>query len=157
MTDYFPVTYSTLSTQALVRDVLPEYGLDGNADCRLFSLGVNDTYQINAVANGGYFLHAYRAYDLAVFRWCARLKEQEHVWWPPYLRGYREKRAVNGLDVEAVPLFICARHVWHMGLHTGSVPDWGHGDLGDAYFDRRLGWLRELEADYLTVEGSPDG
>jgi Ser/Thr protein kinase RdoA (MazF antagonist) len=97
----------------------------------------------------------YRAYDLAVFRWSARLSEQEHVWWPPYLRGYRERRPVNDLDVEAVPLFICARHVWHMGLHTGNAQDWGHGDLGDAYFDRRLGWLRALEADYLTAEGIP--
>jgi Ser/Thr protein kinase RdoA (MazF antagonist) len=333
MPDHFPVTYSTLSVQALVQDLLPDYGLGAIVNCRLYSVGVNDTYRIDTAANGAYFLrvyraglrsrsdigyeldllkhlhrhgvsvarplprrdgtyfcelvapegrrytvlfieaeghepsydqdpegmahrygravagihnaledfsspharfgsdldhlidtplrniepflahrpddwaylrhfaetvrrrivglpataleqgachgdlqgfHAhispdgtltfydfdfcgfgYRAYDLAVFRWSARLSEQEQVWWPPYLRGYRERRPVNDLDIEAVPLFICARHIWHMGLHTGNAPDWGHGDLGDAYFDRRLGWLRALEADYLTVEGVP--
>ena len=36
-----------------------------------------------------------------------------------------------------------------MGLHTGNASDWGYGDLNDAYFDKRLKWLRELEADYL--------
>jgi Ser/Thr protein kinase RdoA (MazF antagonist) len=95
---------------------------------------------------GGY---GYRAYDLAVFKWCARLKEQEKVWWEPYLRGYREERFVNDLDLHAIPLFICARHIWHMGVHTGNASDWGYGGLSDTYFDERLRWLRSLETDYL--------
>lgn len=91
----------------------------------------------------------FRAYDLAVFRWCGRLSDKELVWWEPYLRAYRELRPLADLDLQAVPLFICARHIWHMGLHTGNASDWGYGDLNDAYFDKRLKWLRELEADYL--------
>jgi Ser/Thr protein kinase RdoA (MazF antagonist) len=91
----------------------------------------------------------YRAYDLAVFRWCSRLENQEQVWWEPYLRGYREVRPLNDLDIQAIPLFVCARYIWHMGLHTENAPDWGHGGLGDAYFDKRLGYLRAVEADYL--------
>jgi Ser/Thr protein kinase RdoA (MazF antagonist) len=93
--------------------------------------------------------YGFRAYDVAVFRWCGRLDEQEGVWWGPYLRGYGEVRPLGDLDVEAVPLFVCARHIWHMGMHTQNADDWGWGQLGDAYFDRRLGWLRALEADYL--------
>ena len=328
MSDCFPTTYSTLSTQALATDVLPDYGVGAVADCRFYSLGVNDTYVVETVQGGTYFLrvyrrglrslsdvgyeldvlnhlhrkgvavarplprqdgslirelpapegtryavlfteaegkepsykqdpkgmafkygqavarmhnalqdftsqhvrlsadldylihtplkniqpllshraddwtyvqrfadtvrqrivdlpigalergachsdlqgfhahiapdgtmtfydfdfcgYGYRAYDLAVFRWSARLDDQEDVWWEPYLRGYRGERSVNELDVRAVPLFICGRHVWHMGLHTANARSYGYGGLNDAYFDRRMAWLRDLEADYLT-------
>lgn len=91
----------------------------------------------------------YRAYDLAVFRWSSRLDDKEHVWWGPYLEGYREVRPLNDLDLKAIPLFVCARYIWHMGLHTENAHDWGYGGLGDAYFDKRLQYLRALEADYL--------
>jgi Ser/Thr protein kinase RdoA (MazF antagonist) len=96
--------------------------------------------------------YGYRAYDLAVFRWCARLEEQEEVRWEPYLRGYREIRPLNDLDVLAVPLFVGARYVWHMGVHTQNAPDWGCGFLNDNYFERRLDQLRAVEADYWTTE-----
>jgi Ser/Thr protein kinase RdoA (MazF antagonist) len=92
----------------------------------------------------------YRAYDLAVFRWSSRFDDQEHVWWEPYLQGYLDLRPLNGLDVQAIPLFVCARHIWHMGLHAENAYDWGYGGLGDAYFDKRLEYLRALEADYLA-------
>lgn len=91
----------------------------------------------------------YRAYDLAVFRWCARLEGQEHIWWEPYLQGYRQQRPLGDLDVQAIPLFVCARYIWHMGLHCENAPDWGHGGLGDAYFDKRLEYLRAVEGDIL--------
>lgn len=96
----------------------------------------------------------YRAYDLAVFRWCGRLEEQEEVRWEPYLRGYREIRPLNDLDVLAVPLFVGARYIWHMGVHTQNAPDWGCGFLNDKYFDRRLDQLRAVETDYWATEES---
>ena len=37
----------------------------------------------------------YRAYDLAVFRWCSRLGDQEAIWWEPYLHGYQEERPIH--------------------------------------------------------------
>ncbi|MEW5869843.1 MAG: phosphotransferase [Chloroflexota bacterium] len=95
---------------------------------------------------GGY---GFRAYDLAVFRWCARLKDQEAVWWEPYLDGYRTVRPLNELDVQAIPLFVGARYIWHMGVHTQNAPDWGIGWLDDEYFDEKIGYLRAVEADYF--------
>lgn len=95
----------------------------------------------------------YRAYDLAVFRWCSRLKGQESVWWQPYLRGYRSTRALSELDVQAVPLFVGARYVWHMGVHTQNAADWGCEWLGDEYFDEKLKFLRSVEEDYLSSAG----
>lgn len=96
--------------------------------------------------------YGYRAYDLAVFRWCSRLKGQEQVWWEPYLNGYRETRPLNDVDVLAIPLFVCARYIWHMGVHTQNAYDWGCGWLNDEYFDQKLQYLRELEADYDWVK-----
>jgi Ser/Thr protein kinase RdoA (MazF antagonist) len=115
-------------------------------------------YHVHAADGAWTFLdfdccgYGFRAYDLAVFRWCARLEEQEEVRWEPYLRGYREIRPLNDLDVLAVPLFVGARYIWHMGVHTQNTPDWGCGFLSDKYFGRRLDQLRAVEADYLLTK-----
>jgi Ser/Thr protein kinase RdoA (MazF antagonist) len=95
---------------------------------------------------GGY---GYRAYDLAVFLWCCRLEDVIDTRWEPFLQAYRDTRSINGLDVQAVPLFVCARYLWHMGVHTQNAPDWGCGFLNDAYFDKRLVQLKKAETDYL--------
>jgi Ser/Thr protein kinase RdoA (MazF antagonist) len=95
---------------------------------------------------GGY---GYRAYDLAVFLWCCRLEKAVEVRWEPFLVGYRETRSINDLDLQAVPLLVCARYLWHVGVHTQNAPDWGIGWLNDEYFDDHLKRLRQAEQDYL--------
>lgn len=96
---------------------------------------------------GGY---GYRAYDLAVFLWCCRLEDAAAVRWEPFLHAYQGARSINELDVQAVPLFVCARYLWHMGVHTRNSPDWGIGFLNDKYFNNHLKRLRDAEADYLA-------
>ncbi len=96
---------------------------------------------------GGY---GYRAYDLAVFLWCCRLEDGVAIRWEPFLHAYQGTRSINALDVQAVPLFVCARYLWHMGVHTRNSPDWGIGFLNDKYFDNHLKRLRDAEADYLA-------
>lgn len=98
---------------------------------------------------GGY---GYRVYDLAVFLWCCRLEDAVAARWGWFLDTYRETRSINDLDVQAVPLFVCARYLWHMGVHTQNSPDWGIGFLNEEYFDTHLKRLRNAEADYLTKE-----
>jgi Ser/Thr protein kinase RdoA (MazF antagonist) len=95
---------------------------------------------------GGY---GYRAYDLAVFLWCCRLQDAVEARWESFLKGYRETRNINELDVKAAPLFVCARYLWHMGVHTQNSPDWGIDFLNDQYFDDHLKRIRKAEADYL--------
>jgi Ser/Thr protein kinase RdoA (MazF antagonist) len=94
--------------------------------------------------------HGFRAYDLAVFLWCCRLDEAVALRWEPFLKGYRETRSINGLDVQAVPLFVCARYLWHISVHTQNTPDWGIGWL-DEFFDTHLERLRQAEKDYLSL------
>ncbi|MFC2077848.1 phosphotransferase enzyme family protein [Candidatus Bipolaricaulota bacterium] len=90
----------------------------------------------------------YRAYDLAVFRWSARFDDAEAPRWEAFLEAYRNGRSISDADIAAVPLFVCARHIWHMGVHAENAPHWGYGGLNDAYYDRRIEWLRALAADY---------
>lgn len=96
---------------------------------------------------GGY---GYRAYDLAVFLWCCRLENAIEARWESFLEAYRETRVIGDLDVQAVPLFVCARYLWHMGVHTQNSPDWGIGFLNEEYFDDHLKRLRDAEVDYLA-------
>jgi len=91
---------------------------------------------------GGY---GYRAYDLAVFLWCCRLEEAVAVRWESFLNGYRETRAIK----DAVPLFVCARYLWHISVHAQNTPDWGIGWL-DGFFDEHLQRLRQAQEDYLN-------
>lgn len=96
---------------------------------------------------GGY---GYRAYDLAVFLWCCRLEDAAAARWEPFLGSYREARSIGDLDVQAISLFVCARYLWHMGVHTQNSPDWGIGFLDDGYFEEHFKRLRDAEADYLA-------
>ena len=95
---------------------------------------------------GGY---GYRAYDLAVFLWCCRLEDAVDLRWDAFLNAYRQSRRIGDLDVQAVGLFVCARYLWHIGVHTQNSPDWGIGFLNDVYFDTHLKRLRDAEKDYL--------
>jgi len=92
----------------------------------------------------------YRAFDLAVFLWCCRLEEAVSARWEPFLQGYRTSRAIRELDVQAVPLFVCARYLWHIGVHTQNAPIWGVGFLNNEYFDTHLKRLHQADEDYLT-------
>lgn len=96
---------------------------------------------------GGY---GYRAYDLAVFLWCCRLQDAIAHRWSSFLEAYRETRTIIELDVQAVPLFVCARYLWHVGVHTQNSPDWGIGFLDDEYWNTHLNRLRDAAADYLA-------
>lgn len=95
---------------------------------------------------GGY---GYRAYDLAVFLWCCRLEEAVNTRWEPFINSYGNHRVISELDVTAVPLFVCARYLWHVGVHTQNSQEWGIGFLNDKYFDTHLKRLKQAEADYL--------
>ena len=110
------------------------------------NVGADGTLTLFDFDCGGY---GYRAYDLAVFRWCSRLQKQEDIRWEPFLRGYRETRPLNEFEIQAIPLFVGARYIWHMGVHTQNAADWGYEWLNDEYFDEKLGFLRAVEKDYL--------
>ena len=132
---------------ALPADALEQGFCHGDLQGYHARMDTNGTLTYYDFDCGGF---GYRAYDLAVFLWCARLEEQVEERWEPFLRGYQEVRSLNPLDIEAIPLFVGGRYLWHMGVHTQNSPDWGIDFLGDGYFNRRIEILKQYEADLLA-------
>jgi CubicO group peptidase (beta-lactamase class C family)/Ser/Thr protein kinase RdoA (MazF antagonist) len=97
----------------------------------------------------------WRAYDIAVNRWSARLAGAEDVKWPAFLRGYTAHRPLADIDIAATPWFVAIRHLWLLGLHAGLARPFGGGWLNDEYWDRQLAFLRGCDDDYLA--GKPSG
>ncbi len=91
----------------------------------------------------------WRAYDVAVFRWSARLREKETLCWEPFLRGYQAVRAIADVDLRAIPLFIGIRHFFLLGVHTGNGQDWGFGWMNEKYFDEAIAFFKAWEAEHL--------
>lgn len=56
-----PVTYSIVSADALVNQVLPGYDLGEVASCKLQYNGVNDTFKITLETGNTYFIRVYRS------------------------------------------------------------------------------------------------
>jgi len=140
--------FATAVRQALV--ALPEASLERgvcHGDLQCYHAHVDEAGRLTFFDFdcGG---QGFRAYDLAVFRWCARLQGQEETRWPAFLSAYRAARAVSELDVSAIPLFVCARHIWHIGVHAQNVSHWGCGDLNAGYYGPRVAALRALANDY---------
>jgi Ser/Thr protein kinase RdoA (MazF antagonist) len=92
----------------------------------------------------------WRAYDIASFRWNARLNKQDKEMWPSFLRGYTEARDLSDLDIKATKYFVPIRHFWLIGIHANNSYDWGFERMSDWYFDRQLKFFREWETEYLT-------
>lgn len=91
----------------------------------------------------------WHAYDIAVFRWGARLRRKAKEQWEPFLQGYTAERHLHRADLQGVPCFVGVRHLWFMGLHTENGHDWGFGWINDRYFDRAVKFLRDWEGEYL--------
>lgn len=93
----------------------------------------------------------WRSYDMAVFRWCARIREKELQRWPAYLKGYQSCRKLNPVDLEATSLFVGIRHIWLIGLHTSIADTFGLSLVNDAYFNLQLNFLHNWEKDYEEI------
>jgi Ser/Thr protein kinase RdoA (MazF antagonist) len=95
----------------------------------------------------------WRAYDAAVFRWPAEWNRRTRKAWPAFLEGYRGVRAFGEADEAAVPLFVCARELWHLALHVGGGPKWGYAwnVLNDRYLDGKMRFQRRWARKHLGV------
>jgi Ser/Thr protein kinase RdoA (MazF antagonist) len=91
----------------------------------------------------------WRAYDIASFRWNARLNEKEKKMWPSFLSGYEKERYLSDLNIQAINYFVLIRQFWFLGIVLDNGHDWGFAQLNDPYFDWCLKFFREWEAEYL--------
>lgn len=81
-----------------------------------------------------------RAYDLAVFKWGARLAGKEKERWEPFINGYREIRNISDQDLALVDDFVSIRHIWLIGLHIDI--SLAKGWLNESYFARQIKFLK---------------
>lgn len=91
----------------------------------------------------------WRSYDIANFRWNARLNKKDKEMWPSFLHGYTEERHLSELDILTTQYFVPIRNVWLLGVHTSNGQDWGFDWINDGYFNRAMKFFREWETEYL--------
>lgn len=91
-----------------------------------------------------------RAYDLATFRWAARLRDKETERWEEFVRGYRSKRAIESVDLDLTAVFMAIRDIWLIGQHIGSTAVSGRNWINNDYFEKRIKFLQKLEIEIFT-------
>lgn len=88
--------------------------------------------------------YGHRAYDLATYRWGARLSKKEKEWWPEFLDGYRAERKFSETDLKLIEPYIAIRDIWLLGVHIDNAPDMSYGWLNDKYIDKRFEFLKDV-------------
>ncbi len=93
----------------------------------------------------------WRSYDIAVYRWSAELRNKAKNW-EPFLEGYRSARSLCSADLEAVPLFVAARCIWILGLHSEVAYYLGKNWMNDDYYNYWFKFMRDWEAKELKSQ-----
>ncbi len=91
----------------------------------------------------------WRAYDLAIVRWSEAFygKDQDDRLWQAFLGGYQAERSLAEADLAAIPAFVMARELWHLGLEAITDANLGYSDF-ERYVDRTMRLLAAWEARY---------
>lgn len=90
--------------------------------------------------------HGWQLYDLATYRWAARLRRLEERSWPAFRLAYLQERPEAAAWMEWVPLFMILRHLWLMGLHIRNAEEMGRSFATEAFFDGLVTFCEEIEA-----------
>ena len=90
--------------------------------------------------------HGWQIYDLATYRWAARLRRAEGTAWPAFKESYLKARPSAAAWIEWVPLDMIVRHLWLMALHISNAEEMGGGFATQEFFDRLITFCEEIEA-----------
>ncbi len=91
----------------------------------------------------------WRAYDLAVYKWGLKLDDKTDFW-TTFIESYQSVRSINEINLSAIPLFVIARQLWFIGLHTTMAYHWGRAHLDNFFLDKELERLREFDGQFLS-------
>ena len=91
------------------------------------------------------------AYDLAVYRHAALRREGGEAAWRAFLRGYTGERALNEVDLAAIPILDAVIRVQTLGFYAAHRDNtlWGSDAMNDGSFERGIAGLRA----WLAGEG----
>jgi Ser/Thr protein kinase RdoA (MazF antagonist) len=90
----------------------------------------------------------WRLYDLATYRWAARLRQFEDGAWKPFSEAYLEVRPAAASTLELVPLFVILRHIWLQGYYVWNSVEAGANFLSDGYFDYLVTFGEQIESEH---------
>jgi len=91
----------------------------------------------------------WRLYDLATYRWAARLRQFEGGAWRPFIEAYLEVRPAAASTLELVPLFVILRHIWLQGYHAWNSVEDGTIFRSDGSFDYLVTFCEHVESEQL--------
>ena len=91
----------------------------------------------------------WRLYDLATYRWAARLRQFEGGAWKPFKEAYLEVRPAAADTLELAPLFVILRHIWLQGYHVWNATEDGSSMQTDGYFDYLVKFCEHIESEQL--------
>lgn len=91
----------------------------------------------------------WRVYDLATYRWAARIRQFEGGAWKPFKEAYLEVRPAAADTLELVPLFVILRHIWLQGYHVWNSVEDGVSFQNDGYFNYLVTFCEHLESEQL--------
>jgi Ser/Thr protein kinase RdoA (MazF antagonist) len=89
----------------------------------------------------------WRVFDLATFRWTARLVNAEHVAWKPFIDGYLQVRPSAAISLRFLRFFMILRHLWHITQCIRTADLTGKCYLSDDDFDDLISQCERLETD----------
>jgi len=87
----------------------------------------------------------WRAFDLATYRWNARLEHIEQLAWEPFLKGYLQIRPSAAQSLQFVPLFMVLRHLWFTAHAIGLSAAAGAGFISKEFFDDAITFFETIE------------
>lgn len=118
--------YSTISPEALMADVIPDYCIDNPLECRFWERGANDTYRVRC-ADACYFLRVYRsgAYPREANEFEAEALHYLHEKGCPVAYPIARKSGGYITEITAVE---GPRFVLLTALAEGETPDYGSPD-----------------------------
>ncbi len=91
----------------------------------------------------------WRAYDITVFRWSARLREKEDERWERFLQGYRTKRQISETDLTLSIAFLAIRDIWLLGLYFENAVYFGKNIVGNSFIGRRMKFLKAIQEEHF--------
>jgi Ser/Thr protein kinase RdoA (MazF antagonist) len=89
----------------------------------------------------------WRVYDLATYRWAARLRGVEDRAWKPFSAAYLQSRPAAASDLELAPLFVILREIWLQGYFASRTARSGDGFQDERYFEHVVTFCERAESE----------
>jgi Ser/Thr protein kinase RdoA (MazF antagonist) len=93
----------------------------------------------------------WRAFDLATYRWHARLMGSEQPRWDAFLNGYLSIRPAAEESLPFLELFMIARHLWHTAHCIGLTSHIGMAMISEEFLSNAVQFCERLEAEITSA------